>query len=61
MLNPGKKKETTPKKKLREKKARLHVLDLTPRRDSKGGATQKSSPVALPIPPKGFIVPDDPH
>lgn len=55
MPNPDKKRETAPRKKLRETKECLHVLDLTPRRDAKGGGTQKSSPVALPIPPEGFI------
>jgi hypothetical protein len=61
MLNPDKKKETAPERKIGEKKPRLHVLDITPRKDSRGGGTSKSSPVALPIPPEGFIVPDDPH
>jgi hypothetical protein len=61
MLNPDKKREKAPRKKLREQKERLRVLDLTPRRDSKAGGAQKSSPVALPIPPEGFIAPDNPR
>jgi hypothetical protein len=58
MLNPDKKKETAPKKKMGAKKPRLHVLDIAPRTDSRGGGAPKSSPVSLPIPPKGFIAPD---
>jgi hypothetical protein len=55
MITPDHNKKNPPKKKLSEKKPRLHVLDITPRKDSKGGGTPKSSPVSLPIPPKGFI------
>jgi len=58
MLRPDHKKKNPPKKKLSEKKLRLYVSDLTPRKESKGGGTPKSSPEALPIPPKGFIAPD---
>ena len=45
------------KKKLRVKKSGIAVQDLPPRKDFKGGigAPAKSSPVALPIPPQGFI------
>jgi len=61
MLKPAHTKKAAPKKKLGEKKPRLRVVDITPRTDSQGGGSPKSSPVALPIPPEGFIVPDDPH
>lgn len=45
------------KEKPRAKKIGIKVRDLAPRKDAKAGATApvKSSPVALPIPPQGFI------
>ena len=45
------------KKKPRVKKSGIAVRDLAPRKDCKGGigAPVESSPVALPIPPEGFI------
>ena len=59
MLSPEHKNEATPDERLSEKRQRLHLRDLTPRRDANGGGTPKSSPVPLPIPPKGFIVSND--
>jgi len=59
MLNAEHKLERAPGNEIRRKGQWLHIRDLTPRRDSKGGGTPKSSPVPLAIPPKGFIISGD--
>jgi hypothetical protein len=59
MLRPDHEKRSTAKKKVGGKKPPLRVVDITPRKDAKGGGPPKSSPVALPIPPEGFVMPDN--